>query len=204
MNILYLIQLFYLFNLGGLTLNYKKFFWAFLCLIIGYLFQILIPAKGIYDILPNSLGYWLIYIGAKQLAKKGNKHFALTYKLSFSLIFISLFNLYKGGTNLKTIYDYIFAIITIIGIIISIITIYNLIIGIIDEAERRRRMEILNNAGNLFRFYIFSQFIYLVLVIVPFIKTVISPAITTPLYTLILVTNLAMMNFMKTCHNSLE
>lgn len=104
------------------------FFW-------GLLLQYNMVVKG-FDILPDFLGYILIYKGLTTLASQ-NKYFALASKITLPLIVLSLVNFYNFQYHQDFLLSITFALdsVKVIVFALNMFLIYNLCRGAIEIAE---------------------------------------------------------------------
>lgn len=102
---------------------------GFLNLFLGLLFQFRIEISG-FDVLPDILGYYLIYRGLKTVSN-GNKYFQLANRMIIPLMVLSLVNLYNFEKAPEVISSLIFPldVLKIVVFAINMFLIYNICKG---------------------------------------------------------------------------
>ena len=110
-------------------MNFKKIYW-------GFIFFVDIRMQN-FDILPDVIGYILIFIGLSGLSQK-NRKFEIAKWSSIPLIILSLGDFYRSpnllnnyvipSTNIPVLY--------LVIVVINLILIYNLCYGISEEAKK--------------------------------------------------------------------
>lgn len=124
--------------------GFKKFFWAFLFILVDF------RVKG-FDILPDVIGYILIYSGLSTFEDK-NKYFERAKGIALTMVVISIYYIYASpGSNLE------FSLGTVIGIIgeiISLLLVYSVFMGIRQMGQESRKDDIILEAESSWRFYL--------------------------------------------------
>lgn len=117
--------------------NFKKVFWGYLFLVIGFRIQ------GI-DILPNFIGYIIIIFGIKNLLEE-NEHFQKVLNSGYILTILSIFDVYQPVTTNTTTFQFsnpLLAVVAIVSVIADLYFSYHLFMGISNMAEKRTFVEI--------------------------------------------------------------
>ena len=125
-------------------MGFKYLFWGFIFLFNFYI--------GDINILPHSVGYYLMYKGLTSLSLHSEK-FEKASKFAIALIFLSLPNIFKGG---YTVYgsEFIYFIVSITNIVLMFYLFYNLCLAVVDFAESNNNISIANSANMYSKIYI--------------------------------------------------
>jgi len=137
----------------------------------GFLFFFDFRIQG-FDILPDVIGYWLIYTGARDLILQSN-HFNIVRKYALPLIIVSLFDIYQVQTPIEqfTINPLVFLFI-LVGFLITIIDlilIYNLCFGIVEMALANDDFQLSSTAEFRWEYYLYVKIAMLIFTSIGFI-----------------------------------
>lgn len=109
-------------------MGFSKLFW-------GFIFLINLNINN-FDILPDVLGYILIYLGLRQLISL-NINFQIASNISLPLIFLSIL---KIPISLYQLYDLLFitsaAIFNLVYLFLSLIMVYRIFTGIQESSKK--------------------------------------------------------------------
>lgn len=137
---------------GGFKLGFSSIFW-------GFLFFFDFRIQG-FDILPDLIGYWLIYSGLKELVSRSS-HFTESKKYSLVLGILSVFDLYQVQMPVEQFsIGPLTGFVMLLGIVITILDllmVYHLCYGIADLAERRGVIELKSIALNRWKYYLYLK-----------------------------------------------
>lgn len=124
--------------------GFRKFYWAFLFILLDF------RVEG-FDILPDIIGYMLIYSGLSAFEDE-NEYFEKAKKMALPILLISIFYIYASpGSNLEI---GLTTVIGIIGEILSLLLVYNLFMGIRQMGQKSRKDHIILEAESSWRFYL--------------------------------------------------
>jgi hypothetical protein len=129
-------------------MGFDKIFW-------GLLFMFDFRIQG-FDILPDIVGYFLIYSGLERLILK-NEHFREARKYALPLAVISILDIYEIKKPLTDPFDpgaFFFLVIGVIILIINLLMIYHLCSGIAEMARDENNSEIEITATKRWKFYL--------------------------------------------------
>lgn len=132
--------------------GFSKIFW-------GFIFLFDFRFNGV-DIIPDFIGFILIYFGLQKLVEKNN-NFELAKNLAFPLIFISVFDIYqiqKPENNIITMSG-IGLIIGVVFTILNLIMVYRICLGISEIANERSENELATKSMNRWTLYLINQII---------------------------------------------
>ena len=173
-------------------MGFSKIFW-------GFLFSFDFRIQG-FDILPDIIGYWLIYLGLKELVSMG-AHFAKAKKYSVILGIISVFDLYQVQMPLQQFnVGPLTGLVILMGIIIAIIDllmVFHLCHGIAELAEGRGIIDLKTIALNRWKYYLYLR---VATVVVGPIALIIPPLVMLlfiPLIIISIIVFVLMMGLMK-------
>ncbi|WP_427340742.1 hypothetical protein [Caloranaerobacter sp. DY30410] len=143
-------------------MGFSKIFW-------GFIFLFDFRLNGV-DIIPDFIGFILIYFGLQKLVEKNN-NFELAKNLAFPLIFISVFDIYqiqKPGINIITMSG-IGLIIGAVFTILSLIMVYRICLGISEMANGRSENELATKSMNRWTLYLINQIIIWFILLTSFV-----------------------------------
>lgn len=130
-------------------MGFDKIFW-------GFLFMFDFRIQG-FDILPDIVGYFLIYSGLEKLAER-NEHFRKARKYALPLAVISILDMYEIKRPLTGTLDpstFFFLAIGVIILIINLLMIYHVCSGIAEMARDKNNSELEITATKRWRFYLY-------------------------------------------------
>lgn len=137
-------------------MGFKKIFWGFL-----FLFDFRI--NGI-DILPDFVGYILIYLGLDLLVKRSS-HFQKAKNLTIPLILISIFDIYQIQAPIGSVFSNRYGIpIFLFGLIFTIlnlIMVFNLCMGIYELARGENDSYLQETALNRWKLYLAFNILFM-------------------------------------------
>lgn len=175
-------------------MGYDELFW-------GLLFFFDLRING-FDILPNFIGYILIYNGLKKLSDR-NVNFKSAKSIAFPLIFLSIPGIYQIQTSAYAAFSspsIIFsAAIGIILTILNIILIYRICMGIAEEAGKRMNSELEAKAILRWKLYMTYCITFTLLFFIPILLVVLF----IPLFIFCVIVLILLMSLMKEASNSL-
>lgn len=173
-------------------MGFKKIFWGFL-----FLFDFRIQG---FDILPDIIGYWLIYLGLKELGSMSS-HFAEAKKYSVILGFLAVFDLYEVQIPIEQFsIDPLTGSILLIGVIITILDllmVFNLCHGIAELAKSRGVKDLEIIALNRWKYYLYLRVATAVLVPMALIMPSLIILLLIPLIVISIIVFVLMMGLMK-------
>jgi len=173
-------------------MGFRKIFWGFL-----FLFDLRIQG---FDILPDIIGYWLIYLGLKELGSM-SLYFAEAKKYSVILGFLAVFDIYEVQIPMEQFtIDPLTGSIVLIGIIIIIldlIMVFNLCHGIAELAKSRGEKDLEIVALNRWKYYLYLKVASAVLVPMTLIVPPLVIVLLIPLIVISLIVFVLMMGLMK-------
>lgn len=138
-------------------MGFLKLFWGFI-----FLFDLNI--KGV-DILPDVLGYTFFYLGLRQL-RDVNSNFQVAKKIAFSLIFLSVFDIFLTIYSESLLITSI-ALFELIYVIISLIMVYRIISGIAELAKKSYNFNLETKAINTWRLFFGFNVLVIIYIIIP-------------------------------------
>jgi len=165
----------------------------------GFLFFFDFRIQG-FDILPDAIGYWLIYTGARGLISQSN-HFYFVRKYSLPLIIVSLFDIYQVQTPIEqfTINPQVFLFI-LVGFLITILDlklIYNLCFGIVEMALANEDFQLSSTAEGRWEYYLYVKIVMLIFTSISFFARHLIVIGFIPLFIISLGILVLMMGLMK-------
>lgn len=133
-------------------MGFSRIYW-------GFLFFFDLRIQGI-DILPDFIGYGLIYLGLKELVSM-NSHFVEAQKYTVVLGILSIFDLYQiqipmGEFHLNSISG-IFMLTGIIIVLLDLLMVFHLCQGIAELAAGKGFIELKNLALSRWRYYLYLR-----------------------------------------------
>jgi len=142
----------------------------------GFIFMFDIRIQGL-DILPNFIGYLLMYSGLGKLSPYSSE-FGHAKKYSIPLVVLSLFSLFQvqipiGQGTMNPLSLGLFAV-GIITTVLDLLLVYHLCLGIIDLAKDQSKHALQDLAHTRWRAY----FLYKIIFIIFFALSVIAPFLT--------------------------
>lgn len=177
---------------GGFKLGFSKIYW-------GFLFFFDFRIQG-FDILPDIIGYWLIYLGLKELVSM-SLHFAVAKKYSVILGILSVFDLYQVQMPIQQFnIDPLSGLIILMGIIITILDllmVFHLCYGIAELAKGRGVIDLESIALNRWRYYLYLRIATAVAVPIALIIPPLVILLVIPLIVISIIVFLLMMGLMK-------
>lgn len=173
-------------------MGFSKIYW-------GFLFFFDFRIQG-FDILPDIIGYWLIYLGLKELVSMSS-HFAEAKKYSVVLGILSVFDLYQVQMPIQQFnIGPLTGLIMLMGIIITIfdlLMVFHLCHGIAELAEGRGVIDLETIALNRWKYYLYLR---VVTAVVGPIALIIPPLVIflfIPLIVISIIVFVLMMGLMK-------
>lgn len=136
-------------------MSYKKIFW-------GFIFLIDLRINGV-DLLPDIIGYILIFIGLGMLADR-NDNFYKAKVIAFPLIFLAILDIYQINVSLDRAGTF-GILISIITTIINLVMVYRICIGISQEANKVNDIELESKAIKSWKLYLIYNIIFLIMFI---------------------------------------
>jgi hypothetical protein len=130
-------------------MGFDRIFW-------GLLFMFDFRIQG-FDILPDIVGYFLIYSGLEKLAER-NGHFGEARKYALPLAVISILDIYEIKRPLTGTFDpgtFFFLAIGVIILIINLLMIYHVCSGIAEMARDKNNSELEITATKRWKFYLY-------------------------------------------------
>jgi len=153
-----------------------------------------------FDILPDFIGYLLIFLGLSALVNL-NEKFNKAKTLALPLIIISVLDIYQSPVPLniglmepKTM---IISLIGIISIILNILMIYNICIGIEEKAKESGNFVLGTLARSRWNLYLIFQIIFLVIFVFNSILKLTSPLLVLPLFLFSVIVYIMMLNLIS-------
>lgn len=133
-------------------MGFNKMYW-------GFLFFFDFRIQGV-DILPDVIGYWLIYLGLKEIVSV-NSHFIEARKYTVVLAILSIFDLYQIQVpieqfNLNSIWG-IFMLMGIIIVLLDLLMVFHLCHGIAELAAEKSFGELENMALSRWKYYLYLR-----------------------------------------------
>lgn len=139
--------------------GFNKIFWGIILVLLD------IRIQG-FDILPDFIGYWIIYKGLKELVYL-NSYFEKALKYVLPLALISVFDFYQIQILIEqNSFNPLETIFSILGIIITILNLlmfYNICTGISHAAQQRENPELAQKATSRWMLYLYTQIAGIVL-----------------------------------------
>ncbi len=173
-------------------MGFSNIFW-------GFLFFFDFRIQG-FDILPDIIGYGLIYLGLKEIASMSS-HFTEAKKYSVILCILSVFDLYQVQIPLQQFnVDPLTGLVMLIGIIIAIfdlLMVFNLCHGIAELAEGRGIIDLKAIALNRWRYYLYLRVATAVVVPIALIIPQLVMLFFIPLLVISIIVFVLMMGLMK-------
>lgn len=140
-------------------MGFNKILWGFI-----FLFDFRING---FDILPDFIGYILIFLGLKMLAER-NENFNKAKLLALPLIFLSLLDIYQTQDNAQVVsHSFFVEIIGIAFMVISLIMVYRICLGISEMAGMKSDTELEIKAMQRWKIYLISEILLLSVIIIP-------------------------------------
>lgn len=136
---------------------FKPLFWGFLCM-----FDLRIQG---FDILPDIIGYWLIYSGLSKIIKNElilkKEDFTKAQSFSLPLIFLAVFDIYQIQ---KPVSEFQFdplagtlMVISFLSMILDLLMVYHLCLGIAEEARTKEHNELEDLALHRWKIYLYIR-----------------------------------------------
>jgi len=148
----------------GEVMVFKKLFWGFI-----FLFDFRING---FDILPDIIGYILFFQGLSILASR-NIYFEKAKRLSFPLIFLSIFSIYENTTPLAEFsINNSTSLLMLLGLVITILhlfMVYNICMGIADEARLFEKPDLEDKAMMRWTFYLVINIAVIFVIFIAFV-----------------------------------
>ncbi len=177
-------------------MGFSKIFW-------GFIFLFDFRFNGV-DIIPDFIGFILIYFGLQMLAEKNN-NFESAKSLAFPLIFISVFDIYhiqKPGINITTM-SWIGLIIGVVFTILNLIMVYRICLGISEMANERSENELATKSMNRWTLYLINQIIIWFISLTSFVFDNTLASLALPLIIFALIVYILMLVLFKEAENTL-
>lgn len=153
-----------------------------------------------FDILPDIVGYFLIYSGLKDLTSQ-SRFLARAGKYTLPLIILSLFDLYQAqqpGSGIKlSIESWPFMIIGLAVAALNIMMVHQLCAGIVEMARARRRATLRRNAETRWKLYLYTNLALLILTPLVLVAPFLSLLFFLPLFVMMVVVIVLMAMLMK-------
>ena len=141
-------------------MGFSKLFWGFI-----FLFDLNINN---FDILPDALGYVLIYLGLRQLTDL-DINFQIAKKIAFLLIFLSIFDIL---ISLYLLNDLLLttsmAIFNLVYLIIGLIMVYRVFFGIQESSKRSNNFNLETKAIYTWKLFLAFNVLLIINAIIPF------------------------------------
>jgi hypothetical protein len=171
--------------------GFSKFHWGFLFIMLDFRLQ------GI-DIMPDVIGFVLFMTGFQTLAVQ-SEYFQKGKAFNVIMIVISIFSIYEkpvqgGGIHINPIG----AMIGLISLVLTIIVVYHLFMGIKEMASKQGRLDLVEEAGQKWTYFLVFQLVALPLFLLVFIPPLFIVGVFAMFFAAI-VLMVILMRFMKTC-----
>lgn len=146
-------------------MGFINLFWGFI-----FLFDFRL---GGFDILPDLIGYIFIYSGLSKLTHI-NERFKTAKSISFSLIFLSIPDIYQVATThlLGNLTGILLMSIALIAALLQILIVYNICYGIIEMANERGNFQLSSKATNRWILYLVVNITIIAGTALPFILVI--------------------------------
>lgn len=159
------------------------------------------------DILPNVIGYLLMYSGLANLSSYSTE-FATAKKYSIPLTVLSLLSLYQVQTPVGQVtFDPLTLGLTVIGIItavLDLLLVYHLCLGIIDLAKNQANAELQDLAERRWKYYLFYKVIFALWFPLGLVAPFLLAIGFIPMFILSIAVLVLMMGLMKRSQNTLQ
>jgi len=173
-------------------LGFSNIYW-------GFLFFFDFRIQG-FDILPDVIGYWLIYKGLNELVSN-NSHFTEAKKYSVILGFLSVFDIYQVQMPIQQFnMDSLTGVMLLMGIIITLLDllmVFHLCHGIAELAVGKCIFELKTVALNRWKYYLYIKVATAVVVLVALIIPSLVILLFIPLLVISIIVFVLMMSLMK-------
>lgn len=172
----------------------------------GFLFMFDFRIQGL-DILPNIVGYLLMYSGLANLSSYSSE-FAAAKKYSVPLAVLSLFSLYQIQKPLGQLsFDPLTLGLTIIGLVtavLDLLLVYHLCLGIVEMAKNQANDELQDLAERRWKYYLFYKVIFALWFPLGLVAPFLLAIGFIPLFILSIAVLVLMMALMKKSQNALQ
>jgi hypothetical protein len=126
---------------GDILSGFKVMFW-------GFLFFFDFRIQG-FDVLPDIIGYWLIYTGAGDLISHSS-YFTMVRKYALPLTIVSIFDIYQIQKPIEQFsvdpFVLLFSFIGLLITIVDLMLVFNLCYGIVEMARAVGNSQLSSNA----------------------------------------------------------
>jgi uncharacterized membrane protein len=165
----------------------------------GFLFMFDFRIQGL-DILPNVIGYLLMYFGLGKLSSYSSE-FDNAKKYSIPLAVLSLFSLYQVQKPVgQMTFDPFSVVLLLVGIIttvLDLLLVYHLCLGIIYLAKNQSNNELQDLAQRRWKYYLFYKVIFTVWFPLGLIAPILFTIGFIPLFVFSITVVVLMMTLMK-------
>lgn len=172
----------------------------------GFLFMFDFRIQGL-DILPNIIGYLLMYSGLGNLSSYSSK-FDSAKKYSVPLAVLSLFSIYQVQKPVGQLtFDPLSIGLSIVGIITTVLDlflVYNLCLGIVDLAKNQSNDELQGLAQRRWKYYLYCKVLFTVWFALGLITPFLLAIGFIPMFILSIAILVLMMTLMKKAQNTLQ
>jgi len=153
-----------------------------------------------FDILPDFIGYLLIFLGLSALVNL-NEKFNKAKTLALPLIIISVLDIYQSpvplNSGLMEPKTMIISLIGIISILLNMLMIYNICIGIEEKAKDSGNFVLGTLARSRWNLYLILQIIFLVVFVFNFVLKLTSVLLVLPLFVFSVIVYIMMLNLIS-------
>lgn len=172
--------------------GFKGLFWSFL-----FFFDFRIQG---FDLLPDIIGYCLIYSGVGDLVSQ-SKHFTAVRKYALLLSIVSLFDIYQIKMPIEQFsIDPVVFFFSLTGILIAImdlVVIFNLCYGIVEMAGAVGNSKLASVAVVRWRYYLYTKIALIILTSIGVIAPSLLIIVFLPLFIISIGVLALMMGLMK-------
>ncbi len=170
--------------------GFSKLFWGFLIILLDFRLQN-------FDILPDIIGYLMIYSGLGQLFYL-SEHFNFARKYTVPLAILSLFDIVQFQRPIS--FDPTTGVMFIVGIVTAVIDlmmVYHICVGIAKAAVGINQLELEQIAMNRWKYYLVAKLAFLVTTPVMLMNTQLFGVIAIPLIVISLIIMILIVLLMK-------
>jgi hypothetical protein len=175
-------------------MGFGSIFWGF---IFFFDFNI-----GNFDILPDIIGYILIFSGLGRLQNLSGR-FVTARKVALPLLLLSVFDIYKVNIPLNNLSmnptTLFFLLVGATTTILNILLVYNICMGIEEKANELSLWELAGKARSRWQLYLAFQLVFLL----SLVFVILIPLLFIPLFIFSIVTYVLILGLMKNAEREL-